>query len=196
MVWIMNMVMYGSARSINNAGAIVASDEPWVGIPEVTAHLHVSTDTAYRWVDTQGLTAHRVGRLFRFRLPQIDVWVQSRGGGIPATKSPSSPARDNGDRSANDVPIHDSAVRLAFFKEVGQREDFLACLEHDFTGANARARRIDERRCRSRSRGASTTTRKGTSATGYVTKARTRTSVTSKLYSRLWRKLYARRNLR
>ncbi len=45
-----------------------------------------------------------------------------------------------------DVPIHDDAVRLAFFKEVGQREDFQACLEQDFTGANARARRIDERR--------------------------------------------------
>ena len=47
-----------------------------------------------------------------------------------------------------DVPMQDSDVRLAFFKEVGQREDFLACLEHDFTGANARARRIDERRAR------------------------------------------------
>ena len=45
-----------------------------------------------------------------------------------------------------DVPIHESNVRLAFFKEVGQREDFLACLEHDFIGANARTRRIDDRR--------------------------------------------------
>ncbi len=47
-----------------------------------------------------------------------------------------------------DVPVHDNAVRLALLKEVGQREDFLACLEHDFTGANARTRRIDERRSR------------------------------------------------
>ena len=47
-----------------------------------------------------------------------------------------------------DVPMQDNDVRLAFFKEVGQREDFLACLEHDFTGANARARRIDDRRAR------------------------------------------------
>ena len=47
-----------------------------------------------------------------------------------------------------DVPMHDNDVRLAFFKEVGQREDFLACLEHDFTGANARSRRIDDRRAR------------------------------------------------
>jgi hypothetical protein len=47
-----------------------------------------------------------------------------------------------------DVPIHDSEVRLAFFKEVGQQADFQAVLEHDFIGANARARRIDERRAR------------------------------------------------
>ena len=47
-----------------------------------------------------------------------------------------------------DVPIHDNDVRLAFFKEVGQREDFQACLEHDFVGANARTRRIDDRRAR------------------------------------------------
>ena len=45
-----------------------------------------------------------------------------------------------------DVPLHDADVRLAFFKEVGQREDFQACLEHDFVGANARTRRIDDRR--------------------------------------------------
>ena len=47
-----------------------------------------------------------------------------------------------------DVPIHDAEVRLAFFKEVGQREDFHPCLEHDFVGANARTRRIDDRRAR------------------------------------------------
>ena len=47
-----------------------------------------------------------------------------------------------------DVPIRDNDVRLSFFKEVGQREDFLACLEHDFVGANARTRRIDDRRAR------------------------------------------------
>ncbi|MYC94583.1 MAG: ATP-binding protein [Caldilineaceae bacterium SB0661_bin_32] len=47
---------------------------------------------------------------------------------------------------SGDVPIHDAEVRLAFLKEVGQREDFQACLEHDFVGANARSRLIDNRR--------------------------------------------------
>lgn len=47
-----------------------------------------------------------------------------------------------------DVPMHDPEVRLAFFKEVGQQADFQAVLEHDLIGANARARRIDERRAK------------------------------------------------
>jgi hypothetical protein len=47
-----------------------------------------------------------------------------------------------------DVPIHDSEVRLAFFKEVGQQSDFQAVLEHDLVGANARSRRVDERRAK------------------------------------------------
>jgi hypothetical protein len=47
-----------------------------------------------------------------------------------------------------DVPLQDPNVRLAFFKELGQQADFQACLEHDFVGANARARRIDERRAK------------------------------------------------
>ena len=45
-----------------------------------------------------------------------------------------------------DVPLYDAEVRLAFFKEVGQQADFQAVLEHDLIGANARARRIDDRR--------------------------------------------------
>jgi uncharacterized protein len=47
-----------------------------------------------------------------------------------------------------DVPIHDAEVRLAFFKEVGQQSDFQAVLEHDLVGANARCRRIDDRRAK------------------------------------------------
>jgi hypothetical protein len=45
-----------------------------------------------------------------------------------------------------DVPIYDAEVRMAFFKEVGQQADYQAVLEHDLIGANARARRIDDRR--------------------------------------------------
>jgi Protein of unknown function (DUF499) len=47
-----------------------------------------------------------------------------------------------------DVPIYDAEVRLAFFKEVGQQADFQAVMEKDLIGANATAKKIDDRRAR------------------------------------------------
>ena len=75
------------------------SEEPWVGIAEVAAHLQVSKDTVYRWVDTQRLPAHRVGRLFRFRLSQVDDWVQNRSGYAPASRSTENTAGNDRDDS-------------------------------------------------------------------------------------------------
>ena len=57
----------------------MASEEGWVGITEVAAHLQVTKDSIYRWVDSKGLPAHRVGRLLRFKLSQVDAWVESDG---------------------------------------------------------------------------------------------------------------------
>ena len=79
----------------------LATNEPWVGIPKVAAHLHVSKDTVYRWVDTQGLPAPGVGHLFRFRLSQVDKWVQKRDGDFLATRSPGTRDRESGDEPAN-----------------------------------------------------------------------------------------------
>jgi hypothetical protein len=64
-----------------------------------------------------------------------------------------------------DVPIHDSEVRLAFFKEVGQQSDFQAVLEHDLIGANARAKRIDDRRAKEHAAESSLSARPGTTST-------------------------------
>jgi hypothetical protein len=47
-----------------------------------------------------------------------------------------------------DVPIYDAEERLAFFKEIGQQADYQAVLEKDLIGANATAKRIDDRRAR------------------------------------------------
>lgn len=49
---------------------------------------------------------------------------------------------------AHNIPIQDADVQHAFFTEVGQGDAFQAVLRHDFTSANARVRRIDERLAR------------------------------------------------
>lgn len=66
----------------------MASDERWVGVEEVADHLQVAKDSIYRWVETKGLPARRVGRLLRFRLSEVDDWVEA-GGGEGASESDS-----------------------------------------------------------------------------------------------------------
>ena len=62
--------------------------EAWVDADQVAAHLGVQKPSIYRWVDKDGLPAHRVGRLLRFKLSEIDAWVRSRdSASIPNGKS-------------------------------------------------------------------------------------------------------------
>ena len=49
----------------------------WGGIVEVAAHLQVAKESIYCWVDSKGFPAHRVGRLLRFRILEVDEWVKS-----------------------------------------------------------------------------------------------------------------------
>ncbi|MGD0580184.1 MAG: helix-turn-helix domain-containing protein [Bryobacteraceae bacterium] len=51
----------------------------WFSVNEVAAHLGVAIDTVYRWIDGKGLPAHRVGRLWKCKLPEVDAWVRGDG---------------------------------------------------------------------------------------------------------------------
>jgi excisionase family DNA binding protein len=55
------------------------SREPWVSVDAVAEHLGVAKDTVYRWIETRGLPAHKVGRLWKFRLHLVDQWVEAGG---------------------------------------------------------------------------------------------------------------------
>ena len=74
----------------------MATEEGWVSITEVAAHLQVNKESIYRWVEAKGFPARRVGRLLRFRLSEVDEWVES-GGGAPE-RNPSG----NKERSKTD----------------------------------------------------------------------------------------------
>ena len=59
----------------------MTSTESWVDIAEVATHLLVTKDSVYRWVHSKGFPAHRVGRLLRFRLSEVDEWVRTSRNG-------------------------------------------------------------------------------------------------------------------
>jgi excisionase family DNA binding protein len=56
-------------------------NEPWVTVDEVAQHLGVARDSVYRWIEAKGLPAHRIGRLWKFRISEVDVWVLAGGAG-------------------------------------------------------------------------------------------------------------------
>ncbi len=53
--------------------------EPWVSVGEVAAHLDVAKDSVYRWIETKGLPARKLGRLWKFKLSEVDEWVKACG---------------------------------------------------------------------------------------------------------------------
>jgi excisionase family DNA binding protein len=67
----------------------------WVSVDDVAEHLGVSRDTIYRWIDQRGLPAHRVGRLWKFQLSEIDEWVKSGGADAKNGAAQGSPGKQN-----------------------------------------------------------------------------------------------------
>ncbi len=60
--------------------------EPWVSVEEVARHLGVAKDSVYRWIESRGLPAKKVGRLWKFRLTEVDGWVNAGGAVDPAAE--------------------------------------------------------------------------------------------------------------
>lgn len=57
----------------------VDEHEPWVSVEEVAKHLGIAKDTVYRWIESKSLPAHRVGRLWKCKLSQVDASVTAGG---------------------------------------------------------------------------------------------------------------------
>lgn len=69
--------------------------EPWIAVDGVSRHLGVAKDAMYRWIEKRGLPAHRVGRLWKFKLSEVDACVQTGGSDDEhrGTRSPSKAGR-------------------------------------------------------------------------------------------------------
>lgn len=61
--------------------------EPWVTALDVAQHLGIAKDTVYRWRERKGLPAHKIGRLWKFQLSEVDEWVRAGGADDDADKS-------------------------------------------------------------------------------------------------------------
>jgi excisionase family DNA binding protein len=69
----------------------MTSAEPSVSVDAVAAHIGVAEDSVYRWIHAKGLPAHRVGKLWKFKLSEVDAWV--RAGGANQARTRAKPVR-------------------------------------------------------------------------------------------------------
>lgn len=53
--------------------------EQWVSVGQIAQHLNVKAFTIYKWLERKNMPAHKVGRLWRFKVTEVDQWVKSGG---------------------------------------------------------------------------------------------------------------------
>ncbi len=51
--------------------------ERWVSLEDIATHLDVSKDTIRAWIKKDTIPYHKVGRQYKFRVSEVDAWVES-----------------------------------------------------------------------------------------------------------------------
>ena len=54
----------------------VSKPERWLSVEEISAHLGVSKETIYRWIEQEKIPAHKVVRQWKFRVCEVDQWIE------------------------------------------------------------------------------------------------------------------------
>ena len=52
-------------------------EDRYYSMPEIMEYLGISRDTALRWIATKQMPAHKIGKNWKFKLSEIDEWVNS-----------------------------------------------------------------------------------------------------------------------
>ena len=53
------------------------SRDRWLSVAEIAAHLGVRSTTIYKWITRKRMPAHKAGRLWKFKVDEVDAWIRS-----------------------------------------------------------------------------------------------------------------------
>jgi excisionase family DNA binding protein len=63
--------------SVGRSHNMDSTNERWSSLEEVAEYLGVNKDTVRNWIKKQAIPAHKVGKLWKFKLSEVDAWVKS-----------------------------------------------------------------------------------------------------------------------
>lgn len=52
--------------------------EPWIGTKELCRYLSINRHTIMAWIKDKNMPAYRVGGGWRFRISEIDAWIEAQ----------------------------------------------------------------------------------------------------------------------
>jgi excisionase family DNA binding protein len=72
--------------------------EPWISLAEVAKHLDIHVETVRRWVLSDSMPATKIGKVWRFKVSEVDAWARASAAKI------ASPARHVASTKAKGSP--------------------------------------------------------------------------------------------
>jgi len=52
-------------------------NDRWLSVEEIAVHLGVKPTSIYKWITRNGMPAHKLGRLWKFKVDEVDEWIRS-----------------------------------------------------------------------------------------------------------------------
>jgi len=59
-------------------GKELSMEDRWLSVEEISIYPGVIKDTVYKWLRDRDLPAHKIGRLWKFKKEDIDVWDKNQ----------------------------------------------------------------------------------------------------------------------
>lgn len=51
--------------------------ENWYSMKDITEHLGASREAVLQWIAKKDMPARKIGRLWKFKISEVDKWVES-----------------------------------------------------------------------------------------------------------------------